>query len=168
MSGHRISQNHVLEAPQAEQALPPHDDIMDPPVFPREERSPQPIGDGVEDMDVEAGEVDAGPEPMTLDRFQEGEQGYDDDDQEGDTWLNECCHEVRALSLRRTLTKIFGMKILFVFTNNFLQLRLKLFSKFLNEPKIDHLHNKHKPLKPKPVAHIQFYIRVAFFKSRAR
>ena len=39
-------------------------------------------------MDVEAGEVDAGPEPMTLDRFQEGEQGYDDDDQEGDTWLN--------------------------------------------------------------------------------
>ena len=29
-----------LEAPQAEQALPPHDDIMDPPVFPREERSP--------------------------------------------------------------------------------------------------------------------------------
>ena len=39
-------------------------------------------------MDVEAGEVDAGPEPMTLDRFQEGEQGSDDDDQEGDTWLN--------------------------------------------------------------------------------
>ena len=118
-------------------------------------------------MDVEAGEVDAGPEPMTLDRFQEGEQGYDDDDQEGDTWLNECCHEVRALSLRRTLQKFWHENTI-CFHQQFLQLRLKLFSKFLNEPKIDHLHNKHKPLKPKPVAHIQFYIRVAFFKSRAR
>ena len=77
-----------LEAPQADQALPPPDDIMDPPVFPREERSPQPIGDGVEDMDVEAGEVDVDAEPMTIDRFQEGEQGSDDDGQEGDTWLN--------------------------------------------------------------------------------
>ena len=66
-----------LEAPQAEQALPPPDDIMDPPVFPREERSPQPIGDGVEDMDmdVEAGEVDAGPEPMSLIGFKKGNRG---------------------------------------------------------------------------------------------
>ena len=45
--------------------------------------SPQPIEDGVEDMDVKAGEVDAGPEPITIDRFQEGEQGSDDEDQEG-------------------------------------------------------------------------------------
>ena len=35
-----------FEAPQAEQALPPPDDIMDPPGFPREERSPQPVEDG--------------------------------------------------------------------------------------------------------------------------
>ena len=47
-----------LEALQAEQALPTPDDIMDPLVFPREQRSPQPIGDGAEDMDVDAGEVD--------------------------------------------------------------------------------------------------------------
>ena len=39
------------EAPQAEQALPPSDNIMDLTVFPREERS-QPVEDGVEDMDV--------------------------------------------------------------------------------------------------------------------
>ena len=77
-----------LEAPQAEQALPPPDDIMDPPVFPREERSPQPVEDGVEDMDVEAGEVDVDVEPMTIDRFQEGDQGSDDEGQEGDSWLN--------------------------------------------------------------------------------
>ena len=63
-----------LEAPQAEQALPPPDDIIDPPVFPREERSPQPVEDGVEDMDVEAGEVDVDVEPMTIDRLQEGDQ----------------------------------------------------------------------------------------------
>ena len=42
---------------------------MDPPVFPREERSPQPVEDGVEDMDAEAGEVDVDVEPMTIDRF---------------------------------------------------------------------------------------------------
>ena len=59
-----------LEAPQAEQALTPPDDIMDPPIFPDKERSPQPIGDGVEDLDVEAGEMDVGSEPMTLDQFQ--------------------------------------------------------------------------------------------------
>ena len=77
-----------LEAPQAKQALPPPDDIMDPPDFPREERSPQPVEDGVEDMDVEAGEVGGDVEPMTIDRFQEGDQGSDDEGQEGDTWLN--------------------------------------------------------------------------------
>ena len=42
---------------------------MDPSVFPREERSPQPVEDGVEDMDAEAGEVDVDVEPMTIDRF---------------------------------------------------------------------------------------------------
>ena len=74
-----------LEAPQAEQALPPPDDIMDPPVFPREERSPPPVEDGVEDMDVEAGEVDVDVEPMTIDRFHDEDE---DESQEGDTWLN--------------------------------------------------------------------------------
>ena len=39
-------------------------------------------------MDVEAGEVDFDAQPMTIDRFQQGEQRSDDDDQEGDTWLN--------------------------------------------------------------------------------
>ena len=61
---------------------------MDPLVFPTEERSPQPIVDGAENMDVDAGEVNVGPEPMTIDRFQEGKQGSDDEDQEGDFWLN--------------------------------------------------------------------------------
>ena len=61
---------------------------MDPPVFPREERSPQPVEDGVEDMNVEAGEVDVDFEPMTIDRFQEGDQGSDDEGQEGESWLN--------------------------------------------------------------------------------
>ena len=59
-----------LEAPQAKQALPPPEDIMDPPVFPREEGSPQPIGDGAAEMDVDAGEENAGPEPIIVDRFQ--------------------------------------------------------------------------------------------------
>ena len=39
-------------------------------------------------MDVDAGELNVGPEPMTIDRFQEGEKGSDDEDQEGDFWLN--------------------------------------------------------------------------------
>ena len=30
--------------------------------------SPQPIADGAEGMDVDAGEVGEGPEPMTIDR----------------------------------------------------------------------------------------------------
>ena len=59
-----------LEAPQAEQALPPPDfpPELDPPVLPRNEVSPQPIADGAEGMDVDAGEVGEGPEPMTIDR----------------------------------------------------------------------------------------------------
>ena len=54
-----------LEAPQAEQALPPPDfpPELDPPVFPRDEVSPQPIADGANGMDVDAGEVGEGPEP---------------------------------------------------------------------------------------------------------
>ena len=59
-----------LEAPQAEQALPPPNfpPELDPPVLPRNEVSPQPIADGAEGMDVDAGEVGEGPEPMTIDR----------------------------------------------------------------------------------------------------
>ena len=59
-----------LEAPQAEQALPPPDfpPELDPPVLPREEVSPQPIADGADGMDVDAGEVGEGPEPMTIDK----------------------------------------------------------------------------------------------------
>ena len=72
-----------LEAPQAEQALPPPDlppELREPPELPREEVSPQPIADGAEGMDVDAGEAGEGPDPMTIDRVDEG--------QEGDTWLN--------------------------------------------------------------------------------
>ena len=55
-----------LEAPQA---LPPDFPLeLDPPVLPREEVSPQPIADGVDGMDVDAGDVGEGPEPMTIDR----------------------------------------------------------------------------------------------------
>jgi hypothetical protein len=60
-----------LEAPQAEQALPPPDfppELVDPPVYPKETVSPPPIADGADGMDVDAGEVGEGPEPMTIDR----------------------------------------------------------------------------------------------------
>ena len=71
VSGHRISQNHVLR--RHRQSKHCHHLMTSwTPVFPREERSPQPVEDGVEDMDVEAGEVDVDVEPMTIDRFQEG------------------------------------------------------------------------------------------------
>ena len=41
-----------------EQALPPSFPLeLDPPVLPREEVSPQPIADGADGMDVDAGEV---------------------------------------------------------------------------------------------------------------
>ena len=39
-------------------------------------------------MDVEAGEVGGDVEPITIDRFQEGDRGSDDEGQEGDSWLN--------------------------------------------------------------------------------
>ena len=83
-----------LEAPQAEQALPPTDfpPELDPPVFPRKEVSPQPIADGAEGMDVDAGEVGEGPEPMTIDRVDEGSEGEGSEEEEGDTWLNNLVH----------------------------------------------------------------------------
>ena len=67
-----------LEAPQAEQALPPPDfppELVDPPVFPKETVSPPPIADGADGMDVDAGEVGEGPEPMTIDRSMRVQKG---------------------------------------------------------------------------------------------
>ena len=64
-----------LEAPQAEQALPPPDfppELVDPPVFPKEKVSAQPIADGADGMDVDASEVGEGPEPMTIDILKPG------------------------------------------------------------------------------------------------
>ena len=46
---------------------------MDSPVLPREEVLPQPIADGADGREMDAGEVGEGPEPMTIDRVQEGE-----------------------------------------------------------------------------------------------
>ena len=57
----RISQNHVLRRDHLN-------------LFLTNERSQQPAEDGVEDMDVEAGEVDVDVEPMTIDGLQEGDQ----------------------------------------------------------------------------------------------
>jgi len=56
-----------LEAPQAEQALPPPDfpPELDPPVLPRNEVSPQPIADGAEGMDVDAGDIVTTKEPAS-------------------------------------------------------------------------------------------------------
>ena len=87
-----------LEAPQAEQALPPPDfpPDLDPPVFPREEVSPQPIADGAEGMDVDAGEVGEGPEPMTIDRVDEGSEGEGSEEEEGDAWLNNLILQTQA------------------------------------------------------------------------
>ena len=68
-----------LEAPQTEQTLPPPDfpPELDPPVFPREEVSPCPLQMELMAMDVDAGEVGRGPEPMTIDRVDEGSEGED-------------------------------------------------------------------------------------------
>ena len=99
MLGHRTSQNRPrLEAPQAEQALPPPDfpPELDPPVFPREEVSPQPIADGADGMDVDAGEVGGGPEPMTIDRVDEGSEGEGSEEEEGDAWLNNLILQTQA------------------------------------------------------------------------
>ena len=87
-----------LEAPQAEQALPPPDfpPELDPPVFPRDEVSPQPIADGADGMDVDAGEVGGGPEPMTIDRIDEGSEGEGSEEEEGDAWLNNLILQTQA------------------------------------------------------------------------
>ena len=79
-----------LEAPEAEKALPPPDfpPELDPPVLPREEVSPQPIADGADGMDVDAGEVGEGPEPMTIDKVDEVSEGEGSEEEEGDAWLN--------------------------------------------------------------------------------
>ena len=88
-----------LEAPQAEQALPPPDfppELVDPPVFPKEKVSPPPIADGADGMDVDAGEVGEGPEPMTIDRVDEGSEGEESEEEEGDTWLNNLILQTQA------------------------------------------------------------------------
>ena len=87
-----------LEAPEAEQALPPPDfpPELDPPVLPREEVSPQPIADGAEGMDVDAGEVGEGPEPMTIDKVDEVSEGEGSEEEEGDAWLNNLILQTQA------------------------------------------------------------------------
>ena len=77
-----------LEAPQAEQALPPPDfpPELDPPVFP----------DGADGMDVDAGEIGEGPEPMTIDRVDEGSEGEGSEEEEGDAWLNNLILQTQA------------------------------------------------------------------------
>ena len=87
-----------LEAPEAEKALPPPDfpPELDPPVLPREEVSPQPIADGAEGMDVDAGEVGEGPEPMTIDKVDEVSEGEGSEEEEGDAWLNNLLLQTQA------------------------------------------------------------------------
>ena len=58
--------------------------------------SPQPIADGAEGMDVDAGEVGEGPEPMTIDRVDVGQEGEGSDEEEGDTWLNNLILQTQA------------------------------------------------------------------------
>ena len=83
---------------EAEQALPPPDfpPESDPPVFPREEVSPQPIADGADGMDVDAGEVGKGPEPMTIHRVDKGSEGEGSEEEEGDAWLNNLILQTQA------------------------------------------------------------------------
>ena len=87
-----------LEAPEAEKALPPPDfpPELDPPVLPREEVSPQPIADGADGMDVDAGEVGEGPEPMTIDKVDEVSEGEGSEEEEGDAWLNNLILQTQA------------------------------------------------------------------------
>ena len=87
-----------LEAPEAEQALPPPDfpPELDPPVLPREEVSPQPIADGADGMDIDAGEVGEGPEPMTIDKVDEVSEGEGSEEEEGDAWLNNLILQTQA------------------------------------------------------------------------
>ena len=87
-----------LEAPEAEKALPPPDfpPELDPPVLPREEVSPQPIADGADGMDIDAGEVGEGPEPMTIDKVDEVSEGEGSEEEEGDAWLNNLILQTQA------------------------------------------------------------------------
>ena len=97
-SGPRNSQNHVLRHYRL-QALPRPDfppELREPPELPREEVSPQPIADGAEGMDVDAGEVGEGPEPMTIDRVDVGQEGEGSDEEEGDTWSNNLILQTQA------------------------------------------------------------------------
>ena len=73
-SAHRTSQNHVLRHHRLNRPYPPDfpPELVDPPVFPKEKVSPQPIADGADGMDVDAGEVGEGPEPMTIDILKPG------------------------------------------------------------------------------------------------
>ena len=43
--------------------------------FPREEVLPQPIADGADGREMDAGEVGEGSEPMTIDRVDVGQEG---------------------------------------------------------------------------------------------
>ena len=47
-------------------------------------------------MDVDAGEVGEGPEPMTIDRVDVGQEGEGSDEEEGDTWLNNLILQTQA------------------------------------------------------------------------
>ena len=88
-----------LEALKAEQALPPSDpppELVDSPVFPREEVLPQPIADGADGREMDAGEVGEGPEPMTIDRVDGGQEGEDSEEEEGDMWLNDLILQTQA------------------------------------------------------------------------
>ena len=63
-----------LEAPQAEQALPPPDFPQSwIHQFPKDEVSPQSIADGADGMDVDAGEVGEGSEPND---YRQGRWGF--------------------------------------------------------------------------------------------
>ena len=90
--------DHGTPKATAEQALPPPDfpPELDPSALPREEVSPQPIADGADGMDVDASEVGGGPEPMTIDRVDEGSEGEGSEEEEGDTWLNNLILQTQA------------------------------------------------------------------------
>lgn len=47
-------------------------------------------------MDVEAGEAGAGPEPMTIDRVDVGQEREGSDEEEGDTRLNNLILQTQA------------------------------------------------------------------------
>ena len=85
VSGHRISQNHVLRRHRQSKHCHHLMTSWTHLFFQGEERSPPPVEDGAEDMDGEAGEVDVDVEPMTIDRFHDEDE---DESQEEDTWLN--------------------------------------------------------------------------------